>query len=345
MTPNPRRRSATAPRQNWRQIVAKYQTPDLRRSMWQLVSSLAAYFGLLTLMYFSLDVSYWLTLLLAIPAAGFMVRLFIIFHDCGHQSFFASRRLNDLVGAITGVITFTPYYRWRHAHAIHHATAGDLDRREVGDVWTMTVKEYLEAPKSKQIAYRIYRNPLIIFTLGAWLSFILGQRIPLKEKSKRELMSILYTDLALLAVFVVVALTIGLGDFLLVLTPVLMLGTSAGIWLFYVQHQFEGVYWERHEDWDFVDAALKGSSFYKLPKILQWFSGNIGFHHIHHLSPKIPNYKLEQAYKENELFHIQPITLRSSMRSLRFRLWDEDNRQLVGFGHLKTLPKAQPATP
>jgi omega-6 fatty acid desaturase (delta-12 desaturase) len=335
-------RDATGPRKNWRQIVAKYQTPDMRRSVWQLVSSLVAYVGLLTLMYFSLDVSYWLTLLLAIPAAGFMVRLFIIFHDCGHQSFFASRKMNDLVGALTGVITFTPYYRWRHAHAIHHATAGDLDRREVGDVWTMTVKEYLEAPKSKRIAYRIYRNPLIIFTLGAWLSFIIGQRIPIKEKSKRELMSILYTDLALLIVFVVAAFTIGLGDFLLILTPVMMLGTSVGIWLFYVQHQFEGVYWARHEDWDFVDAALKGSSFYKLPKVLQWFSGNIGFHHIHHLSPKIPNYKLEQAYKENELFHIQPITLSTSMRSLKFRLWDEDNRQLVGFGYLKTLPQTAP---
>lgn len=326
---------------NWRQIVAKYQTPDMRRSLWQLVSSLVAYFGLLSLMYFSLDVSYWLTLLLAIPTAGFMVRLFIIFHDCGHQSFFASRKLNDLVGAITGVITFTPYYRWRHAHAIHHATAGDLDRREVGDVWTLTVKEYLEAPKGKRIAYRIYRNPLIIFTLGAWLSFLLGQRIPIKERSRREMLSILYTDLALLVVFVVAGLTIGLGDFLLVLTPVMLLGTSVGIWLFYVQHQFEGVYWERHQNWSYVDAALKGSSFYKLPKVLQWFSGNIGFHHIHHLGPKIPNYKLERAYKENDLFHIKPITLRSSMKSLRFRLWDEENRRLVGFGYLKSLPKSQ----
>ncbi len=342
MTPTPPSPKVAGPRQNWRKIVAKYQTPDMRRSLWQLTSSLAGYFGLLTLMYFSLDVSYWLTLLLAIPAAGFMVRLFIIFHDCGHQSFFASRKLNDLVGAMTGVITFTPYYRWRHAHAIHHATAGDLDRRDVGDVWTMTVKEYLEAPKGKRIAYRIYRNPLIIFTVGAWLSFILGQRIPIKEKSKRELLSILYTDLALLIVFVIAALTIGLGDFLLILIPVALLGTSAGVWLFYVQHQFEGVYWVRHEDWDFVDAALKGSSFYKLPKLLQWFSGNIGFHHIHHLSPKIPNYKLEQAYKENELFHVPPITLRTSLRSLKFRLWDEENRQLVGFGYLKTLPRPEP---
>jgi omega-6 fatty acid desaturase (delta-12 desaturase) len=274
-----------------------------------------------------------------------MVRIFIIFHDCGHQSFFASRRLNDIVGAVTGVITFTPYYRWRHSHAIHHATAGDLDRRATGDVWTMTVGEYQAANKAKRLTYRIYRNPLVIFTFGAWLSFLIFQRIPISEKTKREKLSILYTDLALLAVFVVAALTIGLGDFLLVLLPVMMIGTSVGIWLFYVQHQFEGVYWERHQNWDYVDAALKGSSFYKLPRVLQWFSGNIGFHHIHHLSPKIPNYKLEQAYNENELFHIQPITLRSSMRSLKFRLWDEENRQLVGFGYLKTLPETVAAAP
>ena len=315
----------------------------MRTSMWQLVSSLVAYVGLFVLMYFSLRVSYLLTLLLAIPAAGFMVRIFIIFHDCGHQSFFASRKLNDMVGAITGVITFTPYYRWRHSHAIHHATAGDLDRRETGDVWTMTVAEYQAASKGKRIGYRIYRNPLVIFTFGAWLSFMLFQRIPISEKTKRERMSILWTDLALLMVFVVAALTIGLVDFLLVLLPVMMIGTSVGIWLFYVQHQFEGVYWERHPQWDYVDAALKGSSFYKLPRVLQWFSGNIGFHHIHHLSPKIPNYKLEQAYKENELFHVQPITLRSGLKSLTFRLWDEEHHQLVGFGYLKTLPKTAAA--
>ncbi len=342
MTPISTTRDAAGPRKNWRQIVAKYQTPDMRASMWQLVSSLVAYAGLFVLMYFSLQVSYLLTLLLAIPAAGFMVRIFIIFHDCGHQSFFASRKLNDLVGAITGVITFTPYYRWRHAHAIHHATAGDLDRRETGDIWTMTVAEYQAASKAKRISYRIYRNPVVIFTVGAWLSFLIFQRIPISEKTKRERMSILWTDLALLMVFVVAALTIGLVPFLLVLLPVMMIGTSAGIWLFYVQHQFDGVYWERHPEWDYVDAALKGSSFYKLPRVLQWFSGNIGFHHIHHLSPRIPNYKLEKAYNENELFHVQPITLRSGLQSLKFRLWDEEHHRLVGFGYLKTLPESAP---
>ena len=334
---NPAQTKAGQRAPSWRKIVAQYHDPSVRRSLGQLLTSIVPYFLLLGLMVWSLDISYWLTLLLAIPTAGFMVRIFIIFHDCGHGSFFASRRANDWVGRITGVITFTPYYRWRHAHAVHHATAGDLDRREAGDVWTMTVKEYLEAPAAKRLAYRIYRNPLIMFTVGAWGSFIIGQRIPIAERSKRQVLSILWTDVALLVIFVIAGLTIGLGDFLLVLVPVLMLGTSAGVWLFYVQHQFEGVYWERHEDWDYVTAALRGSSYYKLPKVLQWFSGNIGFHHIHHLSPRIPNYYLERALEENPMFQIRPITLRSSLKSLRFRLWDEENRRLVGFDYLKTL--------
>lgn len=336
----PRRSANSGP--NWRQIVAQYQNPDIRHSVGQILTSIVPYFALLVLMYFSLSVSYWLTLLLAIPTAGFMVRIFIIFHDCGHGSFFKNRKANDIMGAITGVITFTPYYRWRHAHAVHHATAGDLDRREAGDIWTMTVNEYLEAPASKRLAYRIYRNPLLIFTVGAWLSFIVLQRIPVAERSKRQLMSILWTDVALLAVFAVAWATIGLGPFVLVLLPVMLLGTSLGVWLFYVQHQFEGVYWEHHQDWDYTKAALEGSSFYKLPRVFQWFSGNIGFHHIHHLSPRIPNYNLEKAWKENELFQVKPITLRSSLKSLRFRLWDEEHKQLVGFGYLKTLPKVAP---
>jgi omega-6 fatty acid desaturase (delta-12 desaturase) len=296
-------------------------------------------------MVLSLDVSYWLTLLLSIPTAGFLVRIFIIFHDCGHGSFFASRRANDLVGAFTGVLTFTPYHRWRRAHAVHHATAGDLDRREMGDVWTMTVMEYIEAPAVRRLGYRLYRNPVIMFTLGSWLSFLVFQRFWYRE-GKRERNSVLWTNLALLFIVVVASFTIGLKAYLLVQLPVLFLAATAGVWLFYVQHQFEGVYWERHENWDYMDAALRGSSFYKLPRLLQWFSGNIGFHHIHHLSPRIPNYNLEQCHNENPLFHIEPVTLRSSLNSLGFRLYDEEHRRLVGFGHLKTTPAmAAPVAP
>ena len=330
-------RRATSPQ--WQPLVAPYARPDLRQALWQLVNSLLPFLAMWPIMFWAGRISYWLVPPLALIAGAFWIRTFIIFHDCGHGSFFKNRKANDIVGAITGVITFTPYYRWRHAHAIHHATAGDLDRREAGDIWTMTVNEYQEASPGKRLGYRIYRNPLIIFTVGAWLSFIVLQRIPVSERSRRQLMSILWTDLALLIIFVIGGLTIGMGDFLRVLVPVMMLGTSLGVWLFYVQHQFEGVYWEHHQDWDYSKAALEGSSFYKLPRILQWFSGNIGFHHIHHLSPRIPNYYLEKAYKENEMFQVEPITLRSSMKSMTFRLWDEDNKQLVGFGYLKTLPK------
>jgi omega-6 fatty acid desaturase (delta-12 desaturase) len=340
-TARPRRTQEGGP--NWKQIVARYQTPDVRRSVGQILTSIVPYFALLALMYFSLSISYWLVLLLAIPAAGFFARIFIIFHDCGHGSFFKNRRANDLLGAFTGLLTVTPYYRWRHAHAVHHATAGDLDRREAGDIWTMTVYEYLRSSPLKRLGYRIYRNPLLIFTVGAWMLFFVFQRFPISERTRRQIMSILWTDLALAIVLVVAWLTIGIGPFLLVVLPAMLLGTSAGVWLFYVQHQFEGVYWERHENWDYAKAALQGSSFYKLPRLLQWFSGNIGFHHIHHLSPRIPNYKLEQAYNENELFHVKPITLRTSLKSLTFRLWDEEHRQLVGFDYVKQLAKVAPA--
>jgi len=260
--------AATKPRRaqegpNWRQIVARYQKSDVRRAVGQIFTSVVPFLVMMVVMYFSLRVSYWLTLLLAIPTAGFMVRTFIVFHDCGHGSFFPNRKANDVVGFITGVLTFTPYFRWRHAHAVHHATAGDLDRREMGDIWTLTVDEYLDAPRWKRVAYRIYRNPLMIFTVGAWLSFLVLQRFPNPKDGKRERYSILWTDLALLLIFVAAGFTIGMGDFLRILLPTFFIGTSVGVWLFYVQHQFEGVYWERHQNWSYVDAALKGSSYYE----------------------------------------------------------------------------------
>lgn len=319
----------------WKQAVAKYQKPDSLRSTWQLINSIGPYLILWYLMYRSLAISYWLTLALAIVAAGFLVRVFIIFHDCGHGSFFKSRKVNDIVGFITGVMTFTPHYQWWHRHAIHHATAGDLDRRGVGDVWTMTIDEYLDSSRWKQIGYRLYRNPLIMFGLGSGLVFLIMNRFVPKGIQKRERNSIIWTDLALIGILVIAIFTIGIKAYLLIQVPVMWIAAVLGVWLFYVQHQFEDVYWVRHEDWDYVKAALEGSSFYKLPKILQWFSGNIGFHHIHHLSPRIPNYYLEPCHKENAIFQIKPITLLSSLKSLTFRLWDEKNNQLVGFRALK----------
>jgi len=325
-------------RKAWRTAVAKYQKPVVSRSIWMLINSLGAYLILWVLMVASLSWSYWLTLLLAIPAAGFMVRVFIIFHDCGHGSFFKSTRANTLVGILTGLVTFTPYHQWRHNHAIHHATAGDLDKRGTGDVLTLTVKEYLALPPLKKIGYRIYRNPFVMFALGPTFVFLIGHRFPSPKGGKRERQGVWWTNLALAAIITGLSLLIGFKNYVLIQLPILMIGTGAGVWMFYVQHQFEGVYWERHENWEFDKAGFYGSSYYRLPKLLQWFSGNIGFHHVHHLSPRIPNYNLEKCQQENPVFQqVKPITLLSSLKSLRYRLWDEDRRRLIGFGQLKQL--------
>jgi omega-6 fatty acid desaturase (delta-12 desaturase) len=287
-------------------------------------------------MVWSLKASYWLTLLLAIPAAGFMIRTFILFHDCGHGSFFNSRRLNELLGIFTGLLTFTPYYRWRHDHAVHHATAGNLDRRGTGDVWTLTVREYLDLPTWKKLVYRVARNPLIMFTIGSLSVFLIGHRLVTKTAGKRERYSVYWTNLALLGIVLLMSALIGFKAYVLIQLPILFLGTSVGVWLFYVQHQFDGVYWERQDKWDFIAAALQGSSYYKLPRLLQWFTGNIGFHHLHHLGPRIPNYFLEKCYNENPLLQqVKPLTLSSSFRCLFFRLWDEDLHKLVGYAGLK----------
>lgn len=328
-------------RSSWRQIVAKYRNPDVRRSLIQVVNSLIPYTVFYILMILSLKVSYWSTLLLALPTAGFMVRTFIIFHDCGHGSFFKSRKANDALGIITGIMTWTPYYHWRHDHAVHHATAGDLDRRGVGDVQTLTVGEYLALPWWRKLAYRIMRQPWIMFTIGASLVFIVAHRFWRKETAGRERWSVIYTNLVLLAFIILVSYVIGFGAFLMVQLPVMLIACSAGVWLFYVQHNFEDTYWERHEKWDYLTACVKGSSYYKLPIVLQWFSGNIGFHHIHHLSPKIPNYYLERCQRENLIFQsVKPLTLLSSLRSLRLRLWDEQNQRMVNFSELKMLNNA-----
>jgi omega-6 fatty acid desaturase (delta-12 desaturase) len=321
----------------WRSAVAPFQHADTRRSVWQLSNSLAPYFILLIMMYLSLSVSYWLTVALAVLASGFMVRVFIIFHDCGHGSFFNSQRANEVTGIITGIITFTPYYAWRHSHAIHHATAGDLDRRGVGDVWTMTVDEYLVAPGWKRAAYRIFRFPLVTFGLGPLFMFLISHRFVDKSSTgARERHSVHWTNLALLLIVVTAALTIGLDKYVLIQLPIILIGGAAGVWLFYVQHQFEGMVWEHHDKWDYVTAALQGSSFYKLPRLLQWFTGNIGFHHVHHLSPRIPNYNLEPCHNSSPLFQaVKPVTLLSSRQSLKLRLWDERSRRMAGFSAVK----------
>jgi acyl-lipid omega-6 desaturase (Delta-12 desaturase) len=322
----------------WKELVAPFQRPRLARSVWQIVNTLVPYAALWYLMYWSMGVSYWLTLPLAILAAGFLVRIFIIFHDCGHGSFFKTRRANDIMGFIAGVLTFTPYQHWRWEHATHHATAGDLDKRGTGDVWTMTVQEYLASSRWQRFSYRLARNPLVLFGLAPLILFLVLERFPSRKAGRRERWSVYWTNLAMLGMAAALSLAFGWKAYLLIQVTVVAVAGSAGIWLFYVQHQFEGVYWARHDDWDYTTVALQGSSFYKLPKVLQWFTGNIGFHHIHHLRPAIPNYNLERCHRAVPLFQtVKPVTLLSSLRSLTFRLWDEQRQRLVGYGHLRKL--------
>lgn len=320
----------------WKAIVAEYQEPSFWRASWQIVNTLGSYVILWGLMYLSLRISWWLTLPLAILSGGLLVRAFIIFHDCGHGSFFKSRMANDFWGFVCGVLTFTPYYHWRWEHALHHATSGNLDKRGVGDVWTLTVQEYLESSRWKRFAYRLARNPFILFVIAPIYVFVIEQRIPSPNSSRRERESVWWMNLSILLMVLGLIEFFGFVPYLVIQLIILAVAGSSGIWLFYVQHQFEDAYWERHEDWDYTAAALKGSSFYKLPRVLQWFSGNIGFHHIHHLSPRIPNYNLERCHKADPIFQeVKPVTLRKSMKSLSFRLWDESARQLVGWRHLR----------
>jgi omega-6 fatty acid desaturase (delta-12 desaturase) len=332
-----------SPRRPWQKIVAQYTQSDLRQGLWQVANSFVPFILTWVLAYFSLRVSYLLTLALAVVGAGFMMRIFIILHDCGHGSFFKSQRANNFLGAISGIFAFTPYFQWRHNHAIHHATAGDLDRRASWDVpLTYTVSEFLAAPKWKQIMYRLYRHPLILFGIAPSILFLVAQRIVTNRVGKRERFSVIFTNVALLAVFMVLGYFLGFGAVVAVQLPIIIIGATIGVWLFYVQHQFEDTYWEHTEEWVYADAALQGSSYYKLPKLLQWFSGNIGLHHIHHLSSRIPNYALQRCHDENPEFQqVSTLTLFTSLKCVSLRLWDEQTQKLVGWDHLKALQAAQ----
>jgi acyl-lipid omega-6 desaturase (Delta-12 desaturase) len=317
---------------DWRNIVAPYENPSTCKAVWQIVNTFVPYGFFWCLMYFTLSISWWLTLPLAILAGAFLVRVFIIFHDCGHGSFLRSQRANHTVGFLSGALTFTPFYHWRWEHALHHATSGDLDRRGTGDIDTMTVQEYLKASRGKRFAYRLSRNPFVLFVLGPLYMFLVKNRLPKADANHRERVSVGWMNLAVAGMVAGMAAVFGFKAYVLIQLTVLLVAGACGFWLFYVQHQFEGVYWERRKHWDYTAAALQGSSFYKLPRVLQWFSGNIGFHHIHHLSSRIPNYNLEKCHRANPLFHsVKPVTLFSSFKSLTFRLWDEQRRKLVGY--------------
>lgn len=322
-------------RSNWKAAVAKYQKPSARRASWQLINTVGLYLLTWVAMYFTVSLSWWLTIPLAIFAGGLLVRNFIIFHDCGHSSFFKSRKANDFWGVVTGLLNFTPYYHWRWEHSVHHATNGHLDRRGVGDIWTMTVDEYLSSAPRTRFWYRCMRNPFVLFVVAPLYLFVIQHRIPLSKAKGRARKSVWYTNLALLVMAVGLSSVFGFLPWLIIQLIVLAVSGTVGVWLFYVQHQFEDTYWEHNEEWNHFDAAMKGSSYYKLPKVLQWFTGNIGFHHIHHLSSRIPNYHLESCHYSDEMFAVEPLTFWASFKTISYRLWDQDAKKLISFAQLK----------
>ena len=320
---------------SWNALLAKYKDPDPRRSVFQLVLSAVLFAGTWLLMYLTHRHAYWLTLLLAVPAAFFLIRLFIIQHDCGHGSFFRSSRVADAVGSVLGVLTLTPYHYWKKTHAMHHATSGNLEHRGFGDIDTLTVQEYLALSRWRRIGYRLYRNPIVLFFVGAALHFVVIHRIPtiVPRTWKRERWSIVWTDVVLAGLVVSTGLLIGFKSLLMIQLPLTLLSCTLGVWLFYVQHQFEPTYWEHDADWQYSAAALEGSSFYKLPRVLHWLTGNIGFHHIHHLNARIPNYRLAEVFENHPELNVRvtQLTLWRSLRSATLTLWDEQRRRLVGF--------------
>jgi len=325
----------------WRQALAPYAQPHLGRSLLDIATSVVPYLALSVLMYVALGVSYLLVLAIAIPTAGFLVRTFILFHDCSHGSFLASKRANAWLGMALGLLVYSPFVRWRHEHAIHHATSGDLDRRGGGDVRTLTVAEYTALPWRGRMGYRLFRNPLVMFGIGPIVALVVGPRLVSRSARPRLRRSVIGTNIALAALVGMLCWLAGWRDYLLVQAPTALLTGSVGIWMFYVQHQFEDTYWQSADGWSYADAALRGSSYLKLPKVLQFFSGNIGLHHIHHLSARIPNYNLQRAHDENPIFHQVPtLSLWDGLRAVRFKLWDADRGRLVTFAEARNRSAA-----
>jgi omega-6 fatty acid desaturase (delta-12 desaturase) len=331
--------STTTAAPSHRANLARHARPDVRRSLLDLATSVVPYVLLFAAMVALLDVSYWLVLLVAVPASGFLVRTYILFHDCTHGSFLPSKRANQRLGSVLGLFLFSNFAAWKHNHQIHHATAGDLHRRGIGDLPMMTIAEYRAATPKARLAYRLYRNPLVMFGLGPLWSLVIQPRFPARDARPRIKRSVHLTNLALLALVAGVCLLIGWQSFLLVQAPLVMLGGAAGVWLFYVQHQFEDAYWESGESWSYEDAALKGSSYLKLPKVLQFFTGNIGLHHVHHLNARVPNYNLQRAHDENPVFHDVPqLSLWDGMKAVRLKLWDERAGRLVTWREALAAP-------
>lgn len=322
--------------------IAPYEKANVKVSVRQLLNTIPPFFLLWFLAYQSLQVSVLLAVVIAIMAAGFLVRVFIIFHDCTHNSFFSSRKANDRLGTILGIMTLFPYEKWKRDHNIHHATSGNLDKRGTGDIWIMTVNEYLQASFWQKLSYRLYRNPFVMFVLGPLYLLLVSNRKNHKGAKRKERINTHVTTLAAVIIYALVIMLIGWQAFLIIQGTILFVAASLGIWLFYVQHQFEDAYFENKDEWDYVKAAIDGSSYYQLSKPLQWLTGNIGFHHVHHLSSRVPNYYLETVHETNpSLQRVTTITLRTSLKALRFRLYDENQKTFISFRELKSQLKRE----
>jgi len=320
------------------QLLAEHRDANIWRSTLEIFISVVPLVALWILMWLALDLGYGVYLVLAIPAAGFLVRLFMIQHDCGHGAFFRHRVANDWVGRVIGVLTLTPYDFWKRTHAVHHATSGNLDRRGIGDIDTLTVREYLALSRWGRFRYRLYRNPAVMFGLGPAYLFLVQHRLPvgLMQGSWQPWLSTMATNAAIAGAAAILIWLIGIGPFLLIHLPITLLAASAGVWLFYVQHQFESTFWASNDSWTVQEAALHGSSFYDLPGVLHWFTANIGVHHVHHLCSRIPFYRLPQALQANpELANIGRLTLWQSLSCVRLALWDEAGQRLISFHDLR----------
>jgi omega-6 fatty acid desaturase (delta-12 desaturase) len=319
-----------------RERLARYEQANRGRALLDLATSAPPYLALSAGMYFALGFSYLLVLALALPAAVCLVRTFIVFHDCSHGSFLPSRRANAWLGTALGLLLYSPFVRWRHDHAIHHATSGDLARRGTGDIRTLTLAEYRALPWRGRLGYRLVRNPLVMFVLGPIVAMVVGPRIVARGARPRMRRSVLTTNLALAVLVGGLCWLIGWRAYVLVAAPPALLAGSIGIWLFYVQHQFEHAYWESGQTWSYADAALRGSSYLKLPAPLRFCTGNIGYHHVHHLSARIPNYNLRRAHEENPIFHDVPtLSLWDGLQAVRLKLWDQDRGRMVTFAQAK----------
>jgi omega-6 fatty acid desaturase (delta-12 desaturase) len=320
----------------WRETLAPYTEPRLGRSLIDLATAVVPYLALSALMFVTLHVSYLLTLVVAVPTAGFLLRTYILFHDCAHGSLLPSKRANQWLGTTLGLLVYTAFASWRHTHAVHHATSGDLDRRGTGDVLTLTVAEYRARSWRSRLGYRLFRNPAVMFGLGPIFALVIQPRLVSRHERTRIQRGVMITNLVLGVLVGTICWFLGWREYLLVQMPTALIAGATGVWLFYVQHQFEDAYWQSADEWSYADAALRGSSYLKLPKVLQFFTGNIGLHHVHHLSARIPNYNLQRAHDENPIFHDVPtISLWDGLKAVRLKLWDEERGRLVTFAQAR----------